>query len=421
LEITVFGKTFVFGEQKRTQTTFVTLPHLDPRGSIVKPNERLLRNFSRKAIPSRAISLIRDGILAQKWKLEVGDRVPLKAVKAIENVILRPNPTDGYRQFWGQVINETLIGDNGAAEVVFTGNSKHPMELYPVNGFSLEYVRGFFDNPESPRFVQVISGQKKSYLYDSDVLYLQHLKTVDHPFGLSPIEASFTELISLIDAQEYGHRQASNAMPKHAINLGEAVNQGDIVAFRKYFREEVYGRGETPIIGGTKGASTLDMGAEGDEAMFLKWQSHLITIIALAFSIDPKKLGQGSNTDRSTVEEQNESLLHEAIRPYCLLLQDEINKKIIAPLGVDVKFSFEFEDTLEQQAKKQKIIVEQWNSNAITLREYRKALGLPEGDSEYLDVTQGEMKSMLNQKYAVQGGFNGLGQNRKEDIDKVET
>lgn len=419
MELKLFGKTFTFGVARQTQTTFITLPSLNPKGSVHKVNERTLRNFSRKAIPSRAISLIRDGVLAQKWKLNVGKDVSKKAVEAIENIILQPNSTDGYRSFWGQIINETLIGDNGAAEIVFTGNPKHPLDLYPVNGFSLEHLNGFLSNPDNPRFVQSIAGEKKAYLYDSEVLYLQHLKTVDHPFGLSPIEASFMEIVSLLDAQAYGHRQASNAIPKNAINLGEAVNENDIAAFRKYFREEVYGRGETAIIGGTKGASTLQIGADGDDSMFLEWQKFLITIISLSFSIDPKKLGQGSNTDRSTVEEQNESLMNEAIRPYCLLLQDEINRKIIGRLGVDVKFSFEFEDTLDQKAKKQKIIVEQWNTNAITLKEYRQALGLPEGDSEYLNVTQAEMKSMLNQKYAIQGGFNGLGKNRKEDIDET--
>ena len=156
----------------------------------------------------------------------------------------------------------------------------------------------------------------------------------------------------------------------------------------------------------------IKIGAEGDSELFLEWQKHLITIIALSFGIDPKKLGQGSNTDRSTVEEQNESMLNEAIRPICLLIQDAINEKIIKRLGLAdmVKFEFYYEDTHDQKMKAQQLIVDQWNTNALTYKEYREKLGLPALDSEYNDMTQAEMKSALNKKYAVQtGGFNGLG------------
>ena len=87
-----------------------------------------------------------------------------------------------------------------------------------------------------------------------------------------------------------------------------------------------------------------------------------------------------------------------------------------------IKFEFVFEDTLEQKRQRQQLIAEQWNTNGITLREYRVALDKPAIESPYNDMTQAEMKSALNQKYAVQsvssGGFNGLGKNRKEEVEK---
>ena len=431
MEVHIFNRVFSLGVfpadghgKRQSQTTIINLPNTTPKASLLKANERNLRKFSRMAIPHRAISLIRDGVLAQNWRVvptKVGAKVPNVYVKAIENIILHPNETDSYRTFWGQVLSEALVGDNGAAEIVFTGDKKQPMKLYSVNGFALEHVKGFFTDPEFYRFVQITEGAKRIYLYDKDVIYLQHTKTADSPFGLSPLEAAFKELISLFDAQEYAKTQASNAVPKNALNLGEGVSSQDLLAYRKYFVEEVYGKGIMPILGGQKGASSLKLGAEGDSELYLEWQKFLITIVALAFNIDPKKLGQGSNTDRSTVQEQNEALLNEAIRPYCLLLQDEINKKIIGRLGLSdvIKFEFYFEDTLAQRQQKQTMLTEQWNNNGITLNEYRVALGLPESNSEYKDMTQAEMKSALNKKYAVQtGGFNGLGKDQKEGVQK---
>ena len=429
MEIRAFGREFKvsFGKhsQKETHSTIFAWTQTVPKASTPKPSERMLRDFSRSAIPHRAISLIRDGVLAQNWRIvpaKAGDKRSYKqAITAIENVIKHPNETDDYRTFWGQIINETLIGDNGAAEVVFTGNSRQPIKLYPVNGFSLEYCHGFFENPNQPRFCQRNNQLAPVYLYDEDVLYIQHNKTTDSAFGLSPLEAAYKELLALIDVQEYANNQASNALPKNALNLGENVSSQDLAAYRKYFTEEVYGKGITPILGGTKGASSLKIGAEGDSELFLEWQKHLITIISLSFGVDPKKLGQGSNTDRSTVEEQNESMLNEAIRPYCQLIQDAINDKIIKRLGLSdsLRFEFYYEDTQEQKMKAQQIVVDQWNTNALTLAEYREKLGLPQINSPYNNMSQAEMKSALNKKYAVQtGGFNGVGKNQKDGVDK---
>lgn len=432
MEISIFGRSFSFGfnvpidghSTRETTTTIISVPNYTPKLTLPKVNEANLRGFSRSAIPHRAISLIRNGVLAQNWRIvpkNKNDKRSYKtAIKAIENIINNPNETDTYRSFWGQVINETLIGDNGAAEIVFTGNMQQPMKLYPVNGFALEHVTGFFTDPTYPRFAQTIAGQKV-YLEDKDIIYIQNNKTTDTPFGLSPIESAFRQINALLDTEDYAQQQTNKATPKNALYLGEGVLEAELQSFRKYWREDVQGRGETPIIGGPKGAAALKIGTEGDEGLFLQWQSHLITLIALAFSIDPKKLGQGSNTDRSTVEEQNESMLNEAIRPYCLLLADEINKKILGRLGLDgiLKFEFVFEDTLSQKQQRQTMLTEQWNNNGITLAEYREALGMPDIDSEYKDMTQAEMKSALNKKYAVQtGGFNGLGKDQKSGVTK---
>ena len=434
MEVKLFGRTFNFGvsriptnghKVRETATTIVTVPNFTPRESLPKVNVENLRAFSRSAIPHRAITLIRNGVLAQNWRIvprNKGDKRSYKtAIKVLENIINKPNETDTYRTFWGQIINETLIGDNGAAEIVVTNHQSQPIKLYPVNGFALEHVTGYFTNPDYPRFAQVISGYNKVYLNDKDIIYIQNNKTTDTPFGLSPLESAFRQINALLDTESYAQRQTNNSVPKNALYLGEGVLEPELDKFRKYWREDVQGRGEMAILGGPKGAAALKIGAEGDEGLFLQWQGHLITLISLAFSIDPKKLGQGSNTDRSTVEEQNESMLSEAIRPYCLLIADEINKKILGRLGLDgvLKFEFVFEDTLTQKQQKQTMLTEQWNNNGITLYEYRNALGLPVLDSEYENMTQAEMKSALNKKYAVQtGGFNGLGKDQKSDMVK---
>ena len=413
----------------KTLTTIVTLPNSTPKDSLLKPNEHTLRRFARKPIPHRAITLIRDGILSLKWQVNnvrIDDKKTYRLQKrAIERIIRHPNVNDNYSKFWSAFIDDILIGDNGSAEIVFTGNTEKPIDLYLVNGFALEHTKGYFTDPNFPRFVQKDSFAREIFLHDRDILYVQHCMRNDSPYGLSPLESAFQELEALTQVQRYAQNQASNAMPKKALNLGEGVTEREQIAFRKYFQEEIYGTGETAIFGGTKGACAIEIGAAGDEELFLQWQSKLITIIALSFGLDPKKFGEGSNTDRSTVAEQNDAVLREAIKPYARLIEDAINEKIIGRLGLsdDLKFEFVFEDTLEQKTAKQKLITDQWSNDGMTFSEYREALGLKAIESKYSDMTISEMKSAINKEYTVQpggglNGFAGVGHDRKDGVEK---
>lgn len=434
------GHELYFGKEQHTthetKTTIVSIPVTTPKESIIKMNEQNLRYFAKKSVPRRAINLIKDGVMALDWRISTvkpGDkRTYTWQKKALENILKNPNQTDNWTSFGGQMLEDLLIGDRGCAELVFTGSINKPIDLFPVNGFAIQQVRGWFDDPTMPRFKQVISGgYNEVFLNDEDLIFLQKNGSTESPFGLSPLEQAFQEIVRWIEAAEYAGKQASNAIPKNALDLGENISATDLVSFRKYMREEVYGLGEMAIIGGTKGAKSMKLGAIGDEELYLGWQNHLIMLIALCFNIDPKKLGQGSNTDRSTVQEQNDSMLKEAIKPNALLLQDAINKKIIERLGLAevLKFEFIFEDTLDQKKQKQKLIEDKWTSGALTYEEYRDALLLPKVDSKYAKMTQPEMKAAINKDYAVQiaknsqsaggtGGFNGLGINRKEDVPK---
>ena len=77
MEFEIFGHVLEFSlgrrKKKQTETTIIQLPNTTPRDSMKKLGEHALRQFARKAVPRRAISLIRDGVLAQQWRI-----VPVK-------------------------------------------------------------------------------------------------------------------------------------------------------------------------------------------------------------------------------------------------------------------------------------------------------------------------------------------------------
>lgn len=429
MRINLFGYELSFGkkpkniERNTINTMFTFFPVGLKKQTIAKPNSTTLRNFAQSAIPRRAINIIKDGLFSLPWrivpvKLEDADKYNFE-ISVIENILNNPNDTDTFKTLFGAVIEDMLVGDCGAAEIVATKKLDKPLYLFPVDGFTLEFVAGWDSStPDYPRFAQTAKNGEKIYFNDQDILYVKKNNFTHVPWGLSPLESAFMYIDYLLKVNKYSGTAASKGVPKFMINLGENITEAQLIAFRKYMEEEINGTSTIPIVGGAKGIGSMQIGAINDDGLYLEWQKFLITIISFTFGVDPKKLGMGSATDRSTVEEQNENVLNEAVKPYAELLAEAINKKIINRLGLGnvLRFEFVYNPTLKQKKQANDIVIAQWKADAITQNEMRALLGLPPRDSKYADLTLSEMKAAINSDYNIGGGFNGVGINRKENI-----
>ena len=221
----------------------------------------------------------------------------------------------------------------------------------------------------------------------------------------------------MLNVQEYAGTVSTNAIPKFILNLGKNLDDNKVVAFRKYFEEEIYGTGKIPIVGGSDGIQTHQLTAINDEGLYLQWQHFLITIIAYTFGIDPKRFNEGSQTDRSTVDEQKENIIDEAIKPLAKVIEENINKKVICRLGLGQKlvFRYVFEDNETRKMAKTNRITKIFDADLVTRNEARELLGLPKEAGKYKDMCKSEYKAAINKEYQVTGGFNGVGKNRYDD------
>ena len=262
---------------------------------------------------------------------------------------------------------------------------------------------------------------KEVQLADEDLMYNKLQDFTYTPLGLSPVESAFTLINYLLNSQKYAGVVTSNAVPKYILNLGKNLDEQTLIKFRKYFDEEVYGSGKTPLVGGSEGIKSEKIAADNDDGLYLQWQHFLISIIAFTFNIDPKRLNEGSQTDRSTVDEQKENILDEAIKPLAKVLEENINKKIIGRLGLNeqLAFRFIFEDNEVRKKQKSDRVLAEYNSDLLLLNEAREMLGYSKLDNEFGDMLKSEIKNTLNISYAKEtqvdsGGFNGVGKNRYE-------
>jgi hypothetical protein len=387
-----------------------------------------LRRFAKMPVVKRAIDIKKNGLLNLPWvidKVNPTDKHDYtKDINVITSCLEYPNNGDTFINLFGAVIEDIESGDCGAIEVVKCGNPDRPIKLYGVDGFTIEYNSEWNDSPNNVRYLQKDPNTGKYInLLDQDLMYMKCTDYTFSPFGNSPLESSFNLINYLLNTQEYAATVTSKAIPKFLINLGKNADEQTIAKFRKYFDEEIYGTGNMPIVGGSDGIQTSQLAAINDEGLYLTWQHFLITIVAYTFGIDPKRFNEGSQTDRSTVDEQKENINVEAIKPLARVIASEINKKVIARLGFGGKlqFHFIFEDTESRKKAKTDRVLTLFNSDLFTQNEARQELGYNVATGKYGDMYKSQMKADINAEYQVQGGYNGVGNNPYENKDTSDT
>ena len=435
MELNINGKTyeFRFGRKPKTPARETSLTYWDNGISTNKiyssTNKEMsadcLRRFANTPICRRAINITKNGLLNCGWKVEKKDIADESNYDNEINIITRclenPNYTDSFRSLFGATIEDILTGDCGCIEIVQGADPNKPLWLYPVDGFTIQVRTEWVKSPKEIKYLQRTAHGKEVQLADEDLMYNKLQDFTYTPLGLSPVESAFTLINYLLNSQKYAGVVTSNAVPKYILNLGKNLDESMLVKFRKYFDEEVYGSGKTPLVGGSEGIKAEKIAADNDDGLYLQWQHFLISVIAFTFNVDPKRLNEGSQTDRSTVDEQKENILDEAIKPLAKVIEENINKKIIGRLGLGEKlvFRFNFEDNEVRKKQKSDRVLAEYNSDLLLLNEARAMLGYSKLDNDYGNMLKSEIKNALNIEYAKEtqvdsGGFNGVGKNRYE-------
>lgn len=440
MEIKINGKEFYFGKKPKIPKRETNLVYYDNGYSINRLNatmnkemsERCLRRFAQTPVVRRAINITKNTLLNCEWVIEKKDMnsdVDLSnEIQVLTECLENPNHGDNFRSLFGAVIEDILTGDCGAIEVCECANPVKPIWLYPVDGFTIQVCTQPVSSPKDIKYKQMKADGGTVELASQDLMYFNLNNFTHTPLGLSPVESAFTIINYLLNTQKYAGFATSNAIPKYMINLGENCDNNQLIAFRKYFDEEVVGTGKTPIVGGSNGIKAEQIGARKDDELYLQWQHFLIAIIAYTFNIDPKRLNEGSQTDRSTVDEQKENILDEAVKPLAHVIEANINTKILKRLGLDnlLVFRFKFEDNETRKKHKTDRILSEFNADILTLNEARQLLGYSVLDKDYGEMLKSEYKTQLNIEYSKEtqnqsaGGFNGVGKDRYDGGESAE-
>ena len=216
------------------------------RGFQTKRNKRrpnYLRGLAKSALPSRAISLIRDGVTSLKWAVQPREILPESeksaqfgdSIETVLNVLRRPNwEDDDFITFVGQIVEDLLVFDAGCWEYVerprYSSGSNDLLALFPVPGDTIAKNVKWSGNPTSIRWRQTV-GEKRGFT-DLDLEYLMHRKQSGSAFGYSPLESAVDAMESWLGLSAYQGGIASNAYPSFMFYMGDAVTTEQVKAMR---------------------------------------------------------------------------------------------------------------------------------------------------------------------------------------------
>lgn len=368
-----------------------------------KPTPTNLRYFSRTVYARRAINRIKDAISTLPWQIVVDGNTSASQRQAeiVAKCLDNPNESDSFTTLLEQWIEDVLVTGAGTLEQAVSPDAARPIWLWPVDATTIRPVVKWDGNPKSVRFLQalgytggsILSEVNAKQLRAEEIIYMRLNPSTESPYGYGPLEIAYDSISWKLGVGRYASSAASNAQPQNLIYPGQVSSESDILAFRAYWRNEIEGQGQTPIVGGQNKPEVIRLHAGTDEALYLKWQEFLIREIATGFQLSPQGMGIERDVNRNTAETAEDRDWDSAIKPMALRVQSHINRDVLWARHGLINLRFEF-DGLDREDEKAiaDIFKIEYENNSTTPNEYRESKGLEPLSSRWANLTYADMQ-----------------------------
>jgi len=380
------------GERKTTSTPLGLNSIFAPfRGSGVqnmppRPTAANLRRFAETPVARRAINAIKDRIACMDWRIEAkpgagadeaGDRT--ERIAALWRSLEAPNEGDSFRTLIEQVIEDTLVGGFGAAELELTGDARRPVRLYPVDGASIQVNAKWSGDAEDPRYAQVTGKVGKDStlpLADTELMYVRLNPRSHTVFGLGKLEVAFETISQFLSANRYASRLASNSVMQFAIWVNERTPEQQERLIR-WWEDEVEGSGKVPFLSSEQKPEVLRFNSGSEAELHIGWQQFLVGMIANAFDLPAMMLGAEQGVNRATAQELANEAFQNAVVPVARLIAEHITRDVIAKrLGwEDLRFCWNDLDGKDPLTELQ-VQMELLKNGVLSVGEVREMRGL---------------------------------------------
>src|ERR1041385_1018705 len=400
------------GQPQRTTSEYPSLSYGGFRGNIPgakalpKSASWQLRRFSEVPCARRSINAFSNPILDLDWKIAV--RRPLdmqphdeqppptaeqqRKIRMLTDMFERPNNAACWREFLEEELEDILTLGGAVMEIQENTSDGRPLFLWPVDCQSVRININWYPGSSEFRYSQgrgylfgAIGTTDEIKLDDDEMLYIRLNPRSHTPFGLGYLEIAMETVNAFLGAFDFATRRASNSTPPFALFLGENVTLDQVRQWQHYWETDVEGYGKTPILGGGRAPSVLNMMSSGEDPLWLKWQEWLVRLVAMSFGLSPMRLGLERDINRSTAE-QGASDDWSTIAPVANALRDGLTYGLIWKRLGWTDLEFQWDVKTSDELRQAEILAEQYVMNAITVDEIRQSYQrppLPDGLGAY--------------------------------------
>jgi hypothetical protein len=320
---------------------------------ILKNTPYNLRRFSETPIPRRAVNLIKNALLALRWRVSIDeenydeeDPDLLKNVKIAEYCLQHPNLQDSYRTLFEAVIEDFLMGGYGCIEPQLTPDYRRPIKMWAVDGSTIRIYADWTEaTPDRPHYAQLtgLKGERGiiSFL-DDELVYIRDNVRSSTPFGIGKMETCFLTINALLGAQDMSARAAADQIHKTWLWWTTNLPPGQFETVQRHIQNEAEGQAKLSLSTGMPKPEVIEVQPVTPDDLLMDWQTLCIRIIAAGFDLSPMSLGLERDVNRSTAAVMSEQDFNSAIVPAARKLEESITRLILhRTLGwKELKFEF---------------------------------------------------------------------------------
>lgn len=295
--------------------------------------------------PAQAcINHIVDGVIAMGFQVlpppELkADPDAVKLAKKIEKDLKKPNLDDqkNWSSFVCAIVTDMLINNVAAIERQFLPNSgdKKAIWLWAVDNDRIELNQEWTpqNSDKVPHYYDKGNKgtSKKDWvaLMDKDLFLVERYANSYRRLPPSPVELAYMSILNWLGLNNYQGLTTAKAHNENLIDLGPTTDE-ELEQFRQFFKYQVMGRGEIPIVG-TKGQGlkVVKIGASDDSGLYLNYEDKLLRAIALSFKLSPRDVNLKEPDNKATAGVAADASFQKAIWPAHFTILEVIQSEVL--------------------------------------------------------------------------------------------
>ena len=234
-----------------------------------------------------------------------------------------PNQQLSSVQFREALIAHVLTYGNGFAEIIW-GNDGRPAELHLCDPKKVKVVK------RSNHLINYkLNGDNDIEVPSSKIIHIAGLG-YDGLIGYSPIQMGMKAISLGMKAEAYGDSFFGNACRPGGVvtHPGKLTPNAkdNITGSLNHNHSGTTNVGKWMLL--CEGATFHPLEISNQEAQFLETRKMSITDIARLFRLPPHKISDLSASTNNNIEQQSIDFVQDSIRPWCVRIEKEFNRKL---------------------------------------------------------------------------------------------